>query len=249
MTRALTLGYVIWGTTLVIQLGIALLMARKKLFRELPIFFSYTVFHVVRSVTLFYVRQHSSLTTYSYAYWSAELISAVLGFAVIYEVFSMVLEPYPGLRRLGMMLLGWAAVVMVILSIAAAASPGASQPGMIAAVFDFERSIRIIQCGLMAFLFIFASTLSLSWKHYSFGIALGFGIFATVDLIAVAVRAQVGSAAAQSFALLKPGSYLMATAIWTAYLLMPAAEPAEVSSLSRYQLERWNRTLLELLAR
>jgi len=249
MRSVLTLGYFFWSSTLLIQLGTSIIMAKKRLFRELPVFFSYTVFHVVRSLALFIIRQNCSMTTYSYAYWSAEFISAVMGFAVIYEVFSKVLEPFPGIQRLGMMLLGWAAVVMVILGIASAASPGASQPGMIAGVFAFERSIRIVQCGLMAFLFIFASTLSLSWKHYSFGIAMGFGIFATVDLIAVAVRAQMGSVAGATFGLLKPGSYLVATAIWTGYLLMPAAKPAAVSSLARYQVERWNRTLLELLAR
>jgi hypothetical protein len=248
MTSSLATN-LIWFGGLALQSGATVIMLRRRLFQDLPLFFSYTAFHVVRSVALFLIRQNYSMTSYSYAYWSAELVSAVMGFAVIYEIFSMVLEPYPGLRRLGMMLLGWAAVVMVILSIAAAASPGVSQPGMIAAVFAFERSIRIVQCGLMAFLFIFASTLSLSWKHCSFGIALGFGLFATVDLIVVAVRAQLGSAAAQSFALLKPGSYLVATAIWTAYLLMPVAKPAEVSSLTRYQVDRWNRTLMELLAR
>src|SRR5437868_13585145 len=117
-----------------------------------------------------------------------------------------------------MMLLGWAAVVMVVLGIASAASPGASQPGMIAGVFALERSIRIVQCGLMAFLFIFASTLSLSWKHHSFGIALGFGIFASVDVIIVAIRAQLGPVANHAFMLLKPGAYLLATSIWTGYL-------------------------------
>src|SRR5882724_10528755 len=231
MTSSLVTN-LIWFGGLALQSGATVIMLRRRLFEDLPLFFSYTAFHVVRSVALFLIRQNCSMTTYSYAYWSAELISAAMGFAVIYEVFSKVLEPFPGIQRLGMMLLGWAAVVMVFLGIAAAASPGVSQPGMIAGVFAFERSIRIVQCGLMAFLFIFASTLSLSWKHYSFGIALGFGIFATVDLIAVAVRAQMGSVAGATFGLLKPGSYLVATAIWTGYLLMPTAKPAAVSSLA-----------------
>jgi hypothetical protein len=200
-------------------------------------------------LALLIIRQNASMTTYSYAYWSAELVSAIMGFAVIYEVFSTVLKPYPGIQRLGMMLLGWSAVVMVVLGIAAAASPRPSEPGMIAAVFAFERSVRIVQCGLMAFLFMFASTLSLSWKHYAFGIALGFGIFASVDLVAIAVRAQLGPVANHTSVLLKSGSYALATAIWTGYLLMPAPKPAAVSSLARYQVERWNRTLLELLAR
>ena len=240
---------VIWIATLAVQIGVSLIMLQKRLFRDLPVFFAYTLFHVVRSVVLLVVRLRLSYATYSYAYWGAELISAVMGFAVIYEVFAKVLEPYAGLRRLGMILLAWAAVVMVILGITAAWSPGASQSGMTSAVFTFERSIRIIQCGLMAFLFLFASTLSLSWRHYSFGIALGFGIFATVEVIVVAVRAQLGPVANHTFMLLKPAAYLVATAIWAGYLLMPVAKPVRISGVARHQLEQWNRTLLELLVR
>src|SRR5438046_148507 len=142
MVSLSTWTYLIWLGGLAVQTGASLIMLRKRLFQELPIFFAYTVFHVVRSLCLLGIKQYWSLTTYSYSYWSAEVISAVMGFAVIYEVFAKVLDPYAGLRRLGMMLLGWAAFVMVILAIGAASSTGAEQSGMITAVFAFERSIR-----------------------------------------------------------------------------------------------------------
>jgi len=112
MTSSLVTN-LIWFGGLALQSGATVIMLRRRLFQDLPLFFSYTAFHVVRSVALFMIRQNCSMTTYSYAYWSAELISAAMGFAVIYEVFSKVLEPYSGIQRLGMMLLGWAAVVMV----------------------------------------------------------------------------------------------------------------------------------------
>src|SRR5947209_5053038 len=101
MATVSTWMYLIWLGGLVVQTGAGLIMLRKRLFRELPVFFGYTVFHVVRSICLLAIRQNWSLTTYSYAYWSAEVISAMMGFAVIYEVFAKVLDPYAGLRRLG----------------------------------------------------------------------------------------------------------------------------------------------------
>ena len=44
------------------------------------------------------------------------------------------------------------------------------------------------QMGMVLFLISFASHLGIRWKHRSFGLALGFGFFATTELVLYAIR-------------------------------------------------------------
>jgi len=56
-----------------------------------------------------------------------------------------------------------------------------------------ERSVRVMQCGLVFFLFLVSFYFGVAWQNYLFGIAMGFGVFASIELVAVAVRAQLGA--------------------------------------------------------
>ncbi len=55
-----------------------------------------------------------------------------------------------------------------------------------AAIMTLQRSVRVVQCGLMLFLLVFSRYLGTNWRQKSFGIALGFGAFASVELSLVA---------------------------------------------------------------
>lgn len=249
MNTNLFISYGLWFLTLAVQTGICVAMIKKRLFHEMPLFLAYTSFHVLRSLALLGVRQWASPTSYSYTYWVSEAISVLLGFAVIYELFSVVLQRFQGLRQLGMMLFRWAFVVLVMIAIVSANRNDASSPGLITAVLVLERSVRIIQCGLVVFLFMFASTLALSWRHYVFGVALGFGLYAAVELILTSVRVQVGASADQTYIFLKPAAYAFSTLIWMSYLLNPISQPVPVRARFNNQVEEWNEAILSLLSR
>jgi len=102
---------------------------------------------------------------------------------------------------------------------------------------------------LLVFLFLFSSTLALSWRHYAFGIAVGFGVFASIELILVAVRAQVGPNGDAAYVLVKPLAYVFACFIWVGYLLAPAPARQSLQSKSFEDLDKWNQTVLGLLHR
>jgi hypothetical protein len=147
------------------------------------------------------------------------------------------------------MLFRWAFVVLVMVAIVSANRPSLTSSGLITAVLVLERSVRIVQCGLVVFLFMFASTLALSWRHYVFGVALGFGFFAAVELILAAVRVQVGPAADQTYIMLKPAAYAFSTIIWMTYVVAPTPKPFAVKAMFNHQVEEWNETILSLLSR
>jgi hypothetical protein len=69
------------------------------------------------------------------------------------------------------------------------------------------------------------------WRQPVFGIALGFGVFASVELILVSVVVWLGSGHAATISLVKSAAYNAVTLVWIGYLkqqpqLVPAVEVA-----------------------
>src|SRR4051812_42314543 len=190
------LKYILWLAAPIMQLGILLTMDRKKLRVDFPFFFNYTIFQIVTVVVLFSIHQFATRAsyTYFYAYWTTTAISIGLGFAVIYEVFAYSLRPYAGLRDLGTVLFRWAALLLVLISgIAAAASASGSDIHRITmGIASVERSVRLMQCGLLVFVLLSSSYLGLSLKNFASGIGFGFGIFAASDLIIASLWPALG---------------------------------------------------------
>lgn len=225
-----------------------LLMMRRRIYQELPNFFGYTLFQVLRSILLLVIRAKGTPTAYAYSYWVAEGVSAVFGFLVINEVFTKLLGRYDGIRYVSRLLFRWTFVILVLLAFVAAISPPTEKtPGLIAAILSLERSVRIIQCGLLLFLFVSSSVLSISWRHSLFGIALGFGIFASVELIVVSTRIQAGGALNTAFVLLKPGSYFVTAVVWSIYLLLPARSTVLPELRRENFVSDWNTAILGML--
>ena len=57
------------------------------------------------------------------------------------------------------------------------------------AIMTAQRCVRIVQVGMVLFLLFFARYLGVSRRQHSFGIALGFGAFAFVELSLIAYSA------------------------------------------------------------
>lgn len=244
------IAYVLWIAPAALQVLIVSAMLKRRLVREFPIFFAYTTFHVVRAIALFLLRHQLASWDYFYSYWTAQAASSVLGFAVIYEIFSHVFRSHEALRTLGFMLFRWVAAVLLLVAVVAAASaPGSDTNQLMAGVVILERSVRVVQCGLLFFLFLFSSSFGLSWRHYVFGIALGFGLFASVELVAVTMRAHFGSVADATWSLVNSAAYNCTVLIWVGYLLGPQPAQRAVQMPPKAEIDEWNQALLQLIRR
>jgi len=227
-------------------------MLKRRLVAEFPVFFAYVVFHVLRSVLfalyLLRWRQQMSYADYFYAFWIAQAISVVLSFAVIYKVYCTIFQNCDALRQLGSIFFGLAAVVLLgVAALTVAAAPGVDAPGIVREMLLLERSVRVMQCGLLAFLFVLAFFFGLPWRNHVFGVALGFGVFTTIELAAVALRSQLGASAATALSRVNSAAYSCGLLIWVYYLLAP--EPAHQYSgvVPHYNFEEWNQALRGIL--
>jgi hypothetical protein len=107
----------------------------------------------------------------------------------------------------------------LLLAIIGALSSGETGGDRIAAaVFSFDRSMRLMQIGLFLLLMLLCRVLRNCWRQPVFGIALGFGVFASVELILLSMVMWFGNGHATMISLLKSTAYNAVTLVWVGYL-------------------------------
>jgi hypothetical protein len=238
--------YALWTMQFGLQLAVSIVMLQRKLRPKFPVFFAYGVFQILMSAVLLPISLMGApyYATYFYTYWVATAASLVLGFSVIHEIFIDVFRPYHTLKDLGTVLFKWAGLVMLLVAAVVAAASSASEAGpLVQAVLTVQRCVRVIQCGLILFLLLFARYLGVSRRQQSFGIALGFGSFAGVELMSAALRASASiSELHSSFAIM--AAYDVAVAVWLRYMWVKAEARKSAETLLTSQ--RWEESLTDL---
>jgi len=99
------------------------------------------------------------------------------------------------------------------------------------------------------FPFLASFYFGLPGQNPRFGIALGLGLFASIELAAVAVRSQVGAAANSGFSQINSAAYRSGVMIWLCCLLAPKPASQYAGVVQHNDLEKWNQALLEILER
>ena len=256
MTASQTLSYalsVAAFTPFLVQSVLAVLMFARKMYRFLPCFFVYTCWVVLITVLRLAMNpsDHLYLPSYSayfYTYWISEAVCIVLGLMVVAELFDRLFQEYEGLRSLGTVLFRWGMLVMVMVSLASVAVlPNNDAHGIVGTILVMERTARVLQMGLLALLFLFASYFGLRLSDALFGIALGFALFGCTDVILAAMRLHYGYSTANAYSTLRNLSYDCSTFVWAVYLLRHQSAPRRVHDVPANDLRRWNDALLELL--
>src|SRR5260370_30431070 len=210
--------YVRWLVGPMSQFSILCCMILCKLHVVFPRFFSYFVLQTVKSVILFLIYRYYH-ENYFDAYWSGNAISVLLAVTVMDEILHNLLKEYGGLQSLTSIIFRWACGLLLLLSIVNAFS---SQQGtadrVVSAVLAFDRSVRVMQCGLFFLLMILCRFLRNCWRQHVFGIALGFGIFASIELMLVSIVMHFGDGPAAILSLVKSAAYNAVTLFWIMYL-------------------------------
>jgi len=155
------------------------------------------------------------------------------------------MKPYETLRDLGRLLFRWGALVMTLVGIffMVATPSGTENTVIVHNILILERGIRIMQCGMLLLLYLFSHHVGITWRNQLFGIVLGFGLFASVNLLMFSLRSRFGEDWNASASVMNSLSYLLTAAIWGGYMLAPAAERTLVRRDAPLILERWNTEL------
>ncbi len=236
----------------VLQVVIVAAMVRRRLFPYARYFFAYIVWQTF-SVACSYVIMHKfppPSTLPFYVWWINNAIDMLLAMAILVEIFNRIFAPYEAIRSVGRILFISAAVVLTAVSGIFLLFRHVEYSVPILTFFMVaERSIRILQLGLILALFAITRYLHLRWKNYLFGIALGFGFYAVTVLAVLVVRMTYGEPVMKWASLLEGTGYCVAVLIWAVYVLQPEAATVPIVSLPSHALEQWDATLKLVLSR
>lgn len=242
--RITTVYYVLWFAHPVLQLSIAALMLYRGQYRKFKYFFAYILTQLITFGAVFPSFLHRQAEIALYIYWFCEALGAACGFGVIYEVFVDVFRSFHTLRDLGTVLFKWAGLVMLLVAgVVSISTNSTHMPPWMQAIITAQRCVRIVQVGMILFLLFFARYLGVSRRQQSFGIALGFGSFAVVELTLLA--SLVGNHLRNPWmSMVNMTAYNLTLGLWIGYLA--AKSPVRDAASTLLQTQRWEHSLSDI---
>jgi hypothetical protein len=249
----------LWITPHVLLGVLAVVLCKRRLYREFPCFFAYVLYEIAEFMLLFalYYVLGVNLARYGYAcaFSATLLLSIALRFGVIHEVSKDLFRESQFLKVSARRALqGVAGLLLAVCVLLAVYAPGTNSAKWIAGVYAVNRGAAMIQCGLTLSLLLFSRFLGLSWRRPAFGIALGLGFLASADLAMFALRAEFTSVVGAEFLnLLITAAYLVCVSIWIGYLLAPEVERVSLTVVPHGavvlhdEVGTWNREFQQFL--
>src|ERR1044071_24772 len=237
----------VWIASIVLQVALSRSLPAKRAWHIYPAFSAYVFFSVFEAAVISLV-PHRGMA-YFYTFWACEAIGIVLGLAVVREVFTNLFTPHPALRKLATVTFRVAVVALIVLACVVFYAESGNARGIARGILLAEEAARIVELGLIMFLFLSSSAFGLHWRQNEFGIALGLGTCAAVELFNVTLMTHVSPEAAQIFSLLRSLSFNLSLVIWLGYLLVPEGATSSAEIPKQDQLEQWNQAVMELISR
>src|SRR2546421_5545603 len=185
-----------WMASLLLQAVLMVVVLVKRIGKRFPIFVTYCISNILLGFSSYAVHAIASKSVFYFClYWTKEGIGLLLGLAVLYEIFKHLFAPYAALRKLASLFFrGTVALLLFLTVIIVYFQPLALHP-LVKQLGGLEQAGRLLEVGLLLFLFLFAGAFGLHWRQYAFGIALGLGVFVAVELVGLTMWLQFGNPA------------------------------------------------------
>lgn len=205
------------------------LLVRRRAYAVLPFFFVYATFAVSADLIRFGV--HNDRPVYIPTYWITEAIYDILGILVMYEVLRSVLG---GLARVPWtrLILPILVIVGIGLSVAHRQAVPTRVTGFLVYIVLGEIAVRFVQVSVFAGLVTLVPLIGLRWRQYPFGVATGFGLYATVMLLTTVKFSDFGTRFKFLWGLTSLVAYSVAVLIWIWFFSVPQRIETSVSELS-----------------
>jgi hypothetical protein len=249
------LWHYLWVAPNVFALVLGLILWTRGLRRQFPGFLAFAILGSIAQLAGYAADVSSSVTpeTFWRVVWVCLVVTGLLKFVLVAEIFSHAFGSYSSLARLSRISIRTVGVCLVTAAaLAAAFAPQQSQFGIVHGEHLLEQTTYLIEAGLIVFIFVFSSYFHLTLSRPVFGIALGLGISSCVQLATWAVASNVDIPDSKRILVdfLNMATYHGCVLIWGYFLLVPQ----KTTVIRRMpppdaNLELWNRELERLLPR
>jgi hypothetical protein len=193
-------------------LALVAVIIRRRLHREYPFFFAYTIFSLLVTVTL--LLASGNYKAYLYGYWISEAFGVVFVLFALNEAFYDVFYSFYSFWWFRLIFPGAAAAMALLAIRDAILKPFARIQLFMWVILSVESALSIFQAGIFLAFLLLALGLRLQWRRYPFYIALGFALSGAGDWIAQALLSQFGTRYMQVVRYLPAMMYICATLVW-----------------------------------
>jgi hypothetical protein len=237
----------LWIGGIALQVLLAAILLAKRAWQKYPLFTAYVFFNLFETAATLSVYRNRAV--YFYTFWACEAICIVLGLAVVREIFTNIFSPHAALRKLATIVFRVAVVALILLACGAIYEQSGNARSIANGVLLASEATRIVELGLIMFLFLSSSAFGLHWRQNEFGIALGLGTWAAVELVNVTLMSHLSPSAGQILSVVRSFSFNFSLLIWLGYLLVPERATSSGEMPKQAQLEQWNQAVMELINR
>jgi hypothetical protein len=192
------------------------------------------------------IELHLAYKLYFYTYWLSYAVEALLALLIIYSIFKLAMAPLKGLATLGILVFRWAGAISIAVSIGMAIGPQSSGiKFMIAIVKQLQQTSSILTLCLLLFVCFAIRPMGLTYKSRIFGVSLGLGIMATVQLVDLAWLSN----SPELFSVVNITNGIagcVSMFIWSAYFALPEPKRRLIVLPTTSPFLRWNQISMAL---
>lgn len=205
--------------------------AGRRIFRVLPVFYSYIIFCFSGFVGVYLV-YWLDRQVYPSAYWIYYLVSILVQFAVLVEVSDCVFRPFPAIRSLGraFTILIASGLGLVYILPSTVGSTGRSR-----ALLDFALRASVTKAIILAVLFYVSQHYGCRLGRDVGGLMLGFSIYVGLDVALWASAKAFGPVLfARLLWFMEPLAYALCLLVWTISLweIVPVPSAQTISTVA-----------------
>jgi len=186
-------------------------LLRRRAYLVCPWFFAYAVFGVVSDATRFVT--HNYPHSYFATYWITEAGYCLLGILAMYEVLSSALGKLPSSWWVHL-IFPFILLTSLGLSLARTHASPPRVTGLLFWIVTGQIAVRLVQVSIFAGLATLVPLIGLRWRQYPFGVAMGFGFFATIELLSTARFVDLGPTFKFMWGVISIAAYSVAVLIW-----------------------------------
>ena len=204
--------FILWTSTVSLKMLLIGVSLWKKIFPMYLAFYFYIGLTTLLGLLRLYVKVLQP-SDYLALYWWTQFLIVAVGYGVTWEIFSLTLRFYPGVRKLARFLVTGVFLV-VILQFLLSSLTGPFAVG----VMSLERNMRAVEVTLLLSLVGLIINYGLSIGRNLFGIFLGYGLFLTSHTVALFLHNTLGPSAQSWLNPFRQICELLVLFIWLATL-------------------------------
>jgi hypothetical protein len=247
----LFLEYFLWiAPHIVLALIIATIFYRHLQWR-LPFFLGYLFFELAQFFVLLSMNLSHGFSDAQYqeVFVFGSGVSTLLKLGVVFEVFSELLVKRARSTSALRSLLHWTTGTAFLGAVTISAVMFSLDPRRIEKMFHtLSFCSSVVLCVVLVMVLLLSRVLQISWRSYTVGVVLGFGIISSAELATIVLRTALGSSGNILIDVSQMVVYQVSVVIWLVYAIIPERSAiAAGNGPEKIQLEYWNQEVQRMV--